>query len=351
MSRVLIILLSSLLTGCAQLGYYGQAINGHLWVMQERRPVAEVLADPASGLSEEEHRLLAMTPAMREFAITELALPDNDSYRQFSDLGRPYVVINLVATPALSVVPKQWCHPVVGCLPYLGYFSKQRVLAERDALREQGMDTYLGLVPAYSSLGWFDDPLLNTMLRWEEADLAGLIFHELTHQRIYFPNDTEFNESLAMVVEREGVRRWLKAHAREKDYTEWMQRKAARTEVLRILTKLREELESLYAGERSETDKRVGKVQLMDRARSQYRDLKVSWSRKGESLEFDGWFDDRLNNAFLALLNTYGEQVPALEKMLARYGGDFQSFFTELDRWRDLSPEQRRARLSSIPER
>ncbi|MET0334397.1 MAG: aminopeptidase, partial [Rhizobacter sp.] len=201
-----------LTSGCSTLGYYAQAAGGHFSVLNKAKPVPEWLADDSTAPPLKER--LALSQRMRDFAVTELKLPDNASYRRYADLGRPAAVWNVVAAPELSLTLKTWCFPVVGCVGYRGYYDKAAADEAAAELRAQGFEAVVQAIPAYSTLGklpgdYFSDPLLNTFLRWSEGDLAHLIFHELAHQVAYANGDTMFNESFATAVERIGGSRWL----------------------------------------------------------------------------------------------------------------------------------------------
>ena len=203
------VLLAVALAGCADLPYYWQAAGGQFELWQRSRPIAELVADQTTEADIKAR--LERVQAIRAFASRELGLPDNASYRTYADLGRPFVVWNLFAAPELSLTPKEWCFPVAGCVTYRGYFAEAGARALAGELEAQGLDTYVGGVPAYSTLGWFADPLPSTVIGYPDLDLARLIFHELAHQVVYVPGDTLFNESFATTVEREGVRRWAEA--------------------------------------------------------------------------------------------------------------------------------------------
>ncbi len=341
--RYLLFLLIALLQGCADIAYVGQAVNGHLWVMQERRALEVVIADPKVSAAERE--MLKKAARIRVFASDVLGLPENDSYRRYSDLGRDYVVINVVAAPALSLQPMRWCYPITGCLPYRGYYSLQRARQLSNELQGEGWETYLAKVPAYSTLGWFDDPLLNTMLSWGEADLAGLVFHELVHQKLYVPNDTVFNESLAVAVENEGVRRWLQQEGKQDLLRAWQRDRQQVAKVRGVLRALRSELATLYAGDLSDADKRVFKVHLLDKARARYRLMgeKNHWGKR-----FDSWFYANLNNAFLVLMNTYHQYVPAFETLLASVNGDLPRFYKRVEALAAMPKQERMAVLAGL---
>ena len=211
------VLVLGLITGSSGGCYLLQSAHGHLAVMAKREPIAGVIDKPSTS-ARLRAQLRAVT-AIRDFASHDLALPDNGSYRTYADVGRPYVVWNVVAAPEFSVDPKRWCYPVVGCVAYRGYFIEKRARRFARRLRGSGFDVAVGGVAAYSTLGHFDDPILNTMVGWNDIELASIIFHELTHQLLYVPNDASFNEALATTVEEEGVRRWLAQQGRDQDLT------------------------------------------------------------------------------------------------------------------------------------
>lgn len=317
----MLVLLALALHGCG-LGYYWQAASGQLALMRASRPVAEVLDDPATppGLA---GRLRA-TQAMLGYAHGQLHLPGERSYRDYAALDRPYVVWNVVAAPALSLQPREWCYPVVGCVSYRGYFRQAdaRDFAARQAGR--GDDVFVGGVLAYSTLGRFADPLLSTMLVLPDYQLAGLLFHELAHQQLYIRDDAAFNESFATVVEREGVWRWLEGDPVQRcAYGEWLGRLA---EVRALLAATRGALAALYAAPLPATVQRGRKAWLLQVLGQDYAALRARW---GGPPYFDGWFAGGLDNARLAALATYDQYVPALQVLLARSGGDLRRFYAQ----------------------
>jgi len=265
-----------LTSGCSTVGYYAQAVNGHLDLLQSAKPVPQWLADPATPPALRER--LQLTQRMRDFAISELKLPDNDSYRRYADLKRPAAVWNVVAAPELSLTLKTWCFPVVGCVGYRGYFDEAAAQAEAAALRAEGWEASVYPVPAYSTLGMSDwlggDPLLNTFIQWPEAELARLIFHELSHQVVFIKGDTAFNESYATAVERLGGERWLSRQGQ----ADAAQRNAAldarRTEMRALTAKTRARLQALYSGPDSDATKRQRKADLMAEMRAEHDRLK-----------------------------------------------------------------------------
>ena len=232
--------------GCSTFGYYAQSISGHLAMLRSARPIQEVVADP--GTPEPLRQRLLRAQEIRAFASSELGLPDNSSYREYADLHRPYVVWNVFATRELSLELKQWCYPVVGCAGYRGYFDREAAERAAEALRADGYEVNVAGVPAYSTLGWLPDPLLNTFIGGSEGQVASMVFHELAHQVVFVGGDTTFNESFATAVEREGVRRWLAVSndpVLRRSYGEFSRR---RQEFVDLLLKYRDQLEDLYAG-------------------------------------------------------------------------------------------------------
>ncbi|HXG29277.1 MAG TPA: aminopeptidase [Nevskiales bacterium] len=319
--RALLLLFLALLGGCAQLAYYNQALQGQSDLLARRRHLDLVLAETGDG---ELRARLDKARDMRDYASRALALPANGSYTGYADLGRPWVVLNVFATPELSLQPRRWCFPIVGCLDYRGYFRRdyaERLAAE---LRAQGYDVWLGPVPAYSSLGWFDDPLLNTFIRWDDGRLAELLFHELAHQRYYLAGDTEFNEAYASAVGRLGARRWLaeRGTAEERQrYELFLQRQR---QFLTLVLQARERLQALYASALPEAEKRAGKARVLEQLRARYRGLRdTEW---GGFAGYDPWFERDLNNAKLAAVVTYERYVPAFEALFRAQGEDFRRF-------------------------
>ena len=331
------------LPGCASVGYYAQAVAGHLGLMVGAHPVEAVIEAPgtAPGLAAR----LRTALEIREYASDALALPANASYRRYVDLGRRYVVWTVVAAPELSLEPRRWCFPVAGCLSYRGYFSESDAAAYASKLESEGWDVSVTGVRAYSTLGWFDDPLLSSMVELPEPWLAGIVFHELAHQRLYVPGDTEFNESFAVVVERAGVRRWIEAAGRaglRERHRIAAERRAA---FLGLVRDTRRGLEAVYASPGSDAEKRAAKTRAFERLRSRYMALRATWAN-GPTYDF--WFERKVNNAAMALVVAYDRWVPALEALLARSGGDLDAFYRACDELAALPAEERRARLEAL---
>src|SRR5687768_5950847 len=239
------VILIALAAGCQSLAYYTQAIGGHLKVMASARPVSDVLADP--GTAPELRERLDLARRIRAFATEQLKLPDNNSYLAYAELNRPAVVWNVFAAPVFSVEPKAECFPFTGCVSYRGFYSEAEARRHADKLRADGYDVHVGGVPAYSTLGWFDDPLLSTFIRYPDAQLARLVFHELSHQLVYAKGDTTFNESFAVTVEQEGVRRWLAAEGRTGELAEFRATQERRREFAERVKQTRERLAAVYS--------------------------------------------------------------------------------------------------------
>ena len=337
-----------LTSGCSTLSYYAQAAGGHLELMQRARPVAEVAGDPAT--LEPLRSQLQLSQQLRNWAVSELKLPDNASYRRYADLQREAVVWNVVAAPALSLTLKTWCFPVMGCVGYRGYFQKSGAEALAAQLRAEGFEVSVYGVPAYSTLGFSNwlggDPLLNTFIQWPEGELARLIFHELTHQVAYAADDTTFNESFAVAVERIGSRRWLAQHASPEAQAASEAGERRREDFRRLTLRFRGELEALYASPLDELAKRERKTALMAALRADYLALKqAAWAGYAG---YDGWFA-AANNATFGVLAAYNELVPAFEQLFERSGSDFTRFYAEVQALAALPKDQRRAKLAIKP--
>ncbi len=332
-----------LVVGCANVGYYAQALNGQLEVYAQSRPIEDVVADPA--VDAKVKAKLNQVLGIREYASHELGLPDNDSYRVYADLKRPYVLWNVFATPEFSLKPTEWCFIVTGCVAYRGYFSQRDAEAFAAKLRAEGADVYVGGVTAYSTLGWFRDPLLNTTINRPTPEIAGLIFHELAHQRLYVRGDTAFSESFAMTIELEGMRRWLKANGAPDDYEKYETKLKRYEEFAALVMKHRDRLEVLYESGANVDQKRAGKALIFSELRAEYAQLKERWN--GYS-GFDGWFAQNLNNAHLISLGMYHRHVPALQALLARNRGNLAAFYQAAEDLGRLPSVERVAALNTL---
>ena len=335
-------------SGCSTLGYYAQAVNGHLDLLQGAKPVADWVADPATPPALRERLLL--TQRMRDFAITELKLPDNGSYRRYADLNRSAAVWNAVAAPELGLSLKTWCFPLLGCVGYRGYYTREPADALATELRGQGWETMVYGVPAYSTLGYSNwvggDPLLNTFVNWTEGDLARLIFHELAHQVAYANDDTAFNESFATAVERIGGKRWLQQHGSDAARAEDARRLRYQQDFRAFALRWRGELDALYKSGLPDATQRERKAALMARLQGDYRTMKAGpWAGYAG---YDAWVE-RANNASFAVQAAYNELVPEFERLFDRSGSDFNRFYVEVKTLAALPKPERRAKLASTP--
>jgi predicted aminopeptidase len=321
-------------SGC----YLLQSAQGQLSLMSKRQPIAQVIGRPSTPSALRTQ--LESVEAIRDFASRDLGLPDNGSYRSYADLGRRYVVWNVVAAPEFSVDAKQWCYPIVGCVAYRGYFVEDRARRFAASLTSRGFDVVVGGVAAYSTLGHFDDPVLNTMMGWTDVDLAAIIFHELTHQMLYVPDDSSFNEALATTVEEEGVRRWLLAQGRDADLANHLEEQKRYAQVVDLLNATRTQLRALYASGLAPLEMRARKRDAFTALRASFEVLKARW---GGHAPFDAWFGEDLNNAHLASVATYFDCVPGFERELAAVGGNLAAFYSRVRELAKLDQNKRDA--------
>ena len=343
MKRVIVALIClPALAGCAQIAYYAQSVRGQLDIWWRERPIAAVVGDAATPQALRDKLTLALKA--REFASAELGLPRNDSYRRYADLQRPYVVWNVFAAPEFSVSPVQWCFLMVGCVSYRGYFAKADADAFAAAAARSGHDVHVGGVPAYSTLGWFADPVLNTFVNYSTAQLARIIFHELAHQVAYIKGDSVFNESFAAAVEREGLRRWLARHGSEAERARYALAQRRRADFVRLIQTYRDRLAALYTQPLDPHAKRAQKQRLFGQMQQDYTALKQSW---GGYAGYDRWFEQQPNNALLASVAIYTQQVPAFEAMLQDQGGDLPKFYAAVKILARLDKPARDARLQA----
>jgi predicted aminopeptidase len=340
------VLLAAGLGGCSTAGYYAQAARGHLDMLARAKPVPEWIADAHTPEALRER--LALSQRIRDFAITELKLPDNRSYRSYVDLGRPAAVWNVVATPELSLQLKTWCFAVVGCIGYRGYYDRAEADKLSGSLRAEGWESAVYGVPAYSTLGWSDwlggDPLLNTFIHYPEGELARMVFHELAHQVAYANDDTAFNESFATAVERIGGTRWLEQHATAAAREAYAAFDARRRDFRALTLAARTDLDALYRSALPDADKRAGKAERLARLRADYETMKRE--RWGGYAGYDGWFE-RAGNPALAVQGAYNDLVPQFERLFEREGRDFPRFYAEVRRLAALPKAERRAALAA----
>ena len=310
------------LCSCTDGGYYLQAAKGQYNILKNRQPIEKLLV---SGKLDEQQQLeLSRILKMRNFASEQLALPDNGSYRSFVALESSYPLWNVVAAPELSLEPKTWCFPIAGCVSYRGYFSESEATEFALALQKSNFDTLVTGVPAYSTLSWFDDPVLSSFSSWPASSVARLIFHELAHQQLYLPGDSAFSEAFATSVELAGSKLWLTTYGTEQE-TELFHRKLKREETFIDWTNsLHHQLAEIYAGPSSINEKRRLKSELFDEAQRSYLSLKEAW---GGYSGYDHWVET-INNARLVSLRTYRKLLPAFDALLAEHNYDFTAFYS-----------------------
>ena len=327
--RVAALVLTALLAGCETTSYYAQAIGGQMSLLYHARPIDSWLADPATP--PELRARLQSAQRIRAFASRDLGLPDNGSYTSYVDLGRPYVVWNVYAAGEFSVDPKSQCFPIAGCVSYRGFFKEEDARRHAEELRAQGYDVFVAGVAAYSTLGWFDDPLLSTSIEYSDTQLARLLFHELAHQLVYAKGDTTFNESFAVTVEEEGVRRWLNAEGRGAELEKFRALQVRRREFAARIKDARERLRTIYASS-------LTREQMLEQKKAEFDRLRAAY---GKVIPADA------NNGFLVSIALYTELVPALQRELAASKGDLQEFYKRAGQLARMSKDERQAALAS----
>lgn len=309
------LLLLSALSGC----HLSHLTAGQYDLLSRRQPIADVLAD--ANTRADLRRQLERVLEARAFAVRALHLPDNDSYRDYADLERPYAVWNVFATPEFSMTGKTWCYPFSGCVAYRGYFDEARARADAEDLKAEGWDVHVGGVPAYSTLGWFDDPVLSTMLSWDDDRLVETLFHELAHQQLYVEGDTAFNESFASFVGEEGLRQYRAARGEPPPDTQAASRE---DRFLQLLLAARARLEAIYAQPLNHEAMRAAKQAEFVRLRADYAGLKKDWNGYAG---YDGWFVGELNNAKLLPIGLYNQRVPEFTALFREAGDDWRLFY------------------------
>lgn len=334
-----------MLAGCGHLSYYTQAARGHFGVISKARPIPEVLQE--KNTSEELKRKLNLVLEARKFAEERLRLEGKGHYLRYADLGRDSVVYNVYAAPEFSLESKRWWYPIIGHQSYRGYFAKEAAIACAKELKEEGYDTYVGGVDAYSTLGWFKDPVLNTWINDDDEEVVSLVIHELTHQRLYIDGDTAFNEAFATAVEIVGTRLWLKEKGREDKIAEWEAQQKRRSEFIQLVKRTRTELAQIYGTEppSDEALARRRKVQSLDTFRAELETLRSRWNSK---TAFSSWLKKAVNNARLNTVSTYYDLVPAFLKLLEQQNHDFETFYAEVRRIGRMPKPERHAYLSAL---
>jgi predicted aminopeptidase len=331
-----------LLSGCAGPSYYSQAVSGHLHLMSGRENIQDILDQ--AGTDPELQRELELALQIRAFATADLGLPDNDSYTEFVRTGRQAVSWNVVAAPEFSLDARQWCFLVSGCVPYRGYFEQDKAARFARKMKNKSWDVTISPAIAYSTLGWFDDPLLDTMLQYSDEQLAAFIFHELAHQQLYLKGDAGFNEAYAGFMEEAGVRRWLQATGRDELMPRWQSMEDASARFNSLLLKTRSRLDEEYKSGHSDQAMRENKKAIFAGMGAEYTNL-VNQQWNGEDY-FKSWFSSELNNARLALINSYHGGVCAFRNLYESVGGDILQFQQKAAEKAALDKEKRSAWLS-----
>lgn len=334
-------------SGCQTARFYTQALRGQWQMLTAPQPIRPMITDPTT--KPELREKLALVLRLREFAERELALPTDGHYLNYADLGRRYAVWTVHATPEFSLEEKTWWYPVVGRLKYRGFFTQAGAKATGAELAAQHFDVYVGGVEAYSTLGWFHDPVLNTFIGRDEADLAELLFHELAHQRVFIAGDTDFNEAFATAVSQVGVRRWLRAKGDPAALAKYEESLQHEKEFVKLVLETRTRLNALYQTKDHEPPEilRRKKAALLEQLHLDYAKLKTQWGHSED--EYEQWFTHPLNNARLNTIATYHDLLPGFERMLTAQEGNLEKFYREVKRVGHLPKEQRRERLMPSP--
>ena len=339
-----------LLAGCSTVGYYSQIVSGHMRIVMGKRPLAEIASD--ESIDDSIKRRLDLAQRARLFGIEQLNLPINDSYTSFYDTGQEYVTWNVVAAEEFSLNPHNWCFPIAGCVSYRGYYSKEDAESYAAGFKEQGFDVTVNGATAYSTLGWFEDPLLNTMLDRSDPSIASLLFHELAHQQLYVGDDSTFNESFASFVEKEGLKQWQKNEQQvnpQIDQSEMAKelevRKRRQKEFIALLTSTRDSLAELYESASEPDEMRQKKKQRFEQMRVEYAALKASWD---DYPGYDQWMSQEMNNARLVAVATYNDYVPAFEVLFKESGSSFDQFYVAALELSKLPLEDRTAEMQKL---
>lgn len=331
------------LSGCGTVAYYSQSIGGHLSIWWEAKPIAKVLSEDT--VDEKTARTLAKAVEIRRFASDILLLPNNQSYLSYANIGRPYAVWNVFAAPEFSVSPKLWCYFFVGCVGYRGYYSEEDANDHAAALEQKRYDVSVSGVSAYSTLGWFDDPLLNTMIDWSDRAVASLMFHELAHQVLYVDGDADFNEAFASAVEQLGTVIWLeKTHP--DDVEDYLRLIEQQQQFRQLLLDTRRELNSVYSNANlSDEDKRRQKKFVIENLRQRYHREKLQWYKPNN---YDAWFNRPINNARLTATMTYLERIPAFFSLFKDSNHDWSDFYARVKILGDIEKSEREKSIQDL---
>ena len=321
------------------MGYYTELARGQIDLLSARESISSIVADPDRD-PELQRRLRRVLDA-RRFAIDEMGLPDNASYTTYADLGRDHVLWNVLATPEFSLDPVTDCFPIAGCVSYRGHYRQAEALKQAEHFRHQGHDVIVSGVPAFSTLGWFSDPVLNTMMHWRDSDLLGTVFHELAHQKIYVKDDSAFNESFASFVEHQGLHEYLGTPVAGRAEAEQRRR-----QFVNLIMDTRQRLQAAYEQPGEEAQMRRRKSEIFHELRDAYRVLR---HEQWDGLDaYGGWFAQPLNNASLLPFGLYVQWVPAFEHLFEQSQRDWHRFYDSVDVLAKLDAEKRRERMKEL---
>ena len=340
MKLALLVLLSVLLISCETARYYSQAARGQLAIVFGRENIERLLAsrDLPTELRDKFNEVLLI----RQYALEELGLPVENNYSTYVYIEREHAIWNVFAAPEFSVDPVNWCYPIAGCASYRGYFTESGAARYAKELELDGLDVYTGGIDAYSTLGWFQDSLLSTVLSRADYQLAGLIFHELAHQIVYISGDTKFNESFATSVEREGIRRWLK-HGKQIEKIGTAEADIQRQQqFVALVTDYRNRFDILYESDLLDQETRKKKAELQEGLRQSYQELKQGWNGYDG---YDSWFSQSLNNAQLSTVGSYNDLVPFFNDLLAQSDNNLTLFFEKVSKIASLEKIDREERM------
>ncbi len=353
---LLLTVFTLLLAGCQSSGYVWQAIKGQWEILSQRQPINQLVNDDQTP--EKLKEKLRYVLEIREFAEEQLGLPVEQAYSEYADLHRPYVVWNLFVAQELEMKSQSWCYPVAGCVAYQGYFDQMDAEAARLIWEQDNFDTYVGGVSAYSTLGWFDDPVLNTFIGYDRIALAALLFHELAHRKLYIKNDTTFNESWATAVEQEAVQYFVsyqsstfgskeQSHSFQisasEEIQQYQRRFRERQLFVNMIQATVQDLKELYALPLSEEVKRQGKAGILNQLRQRYHEAVANEEISNTYAE---WINSPLNNAKLMTVVSYHQWVPGLRYKLQTLKGDFSRFYD----WSRTLEELTKAERTSVLE-
>jgi predicted aminopeptidase len=357
LSLLALALIVAAVSGCQEIGFYSQAIKGQYRIFAHQQLIDKLIADPQTP--EKLRAKLQLIQQLRTFAKNELKLPVDGHYRKYVDVHREYVVWNVQATPRFSLQPRTWWYPMVGSLEYRGYFSEKGAHHYAARFVKKGDDVYVDGVEAYSTLGWFKDPILNTFITRSEPDLAEVIFHELGHQRVFARGDTDFNEAFATTVGQEGARRWLRASGKTNLLEKYEGALKRNNQFVHLIMSTREQLEKVYGDTLDKEGKvtaaatppsapaelKQSKERVFANLRTNYQTLKASW---GGYAGYDDWFGRELNNAQLNTIANYYDFLPAFERVLEMNGNDMDKFYVEVERLSKMGKDERHQWLRNL---